>query len=522
MRISKVLAFLLALAVFAVSCGSDGVGDVVDSGDDTASDAVDAASDPVDDDEAMDDEAMDDDAMDDEAMDDDAMDDDAMDDDAMDDDAMDDEAMADGMAMGECSGEEIKIGFQNPEGDPNGSFPEYSAAAQAASEYINTELNGLGGRCIELEVCAMAITPDDSQRCANELSASGSELVVSSLNFFGNHFPILAGSGIPVIVGTPITIGDFTSPGVYAIGAGGGCFGVHTGLIQFVTQDIPGLEDIEVNRVGVPWADTPPGVVCYNDLEAKPLNVIRGTAQPATGKLAGSNPDLEFIGVPVLPAAADVTPQATQVLDFDPDVIIFSAQGADCWNFVDAMGRLGWTPDEIPLVLSGACTDFTAMEAAGDLAVGVYLTSTEKGVLNPLEGLTGEWLEDATTYQTKSVEYGLSEDDSNKGFAGQGFVLMMNIWQAAADIHDGGGEVTGESLNDWFANSDGSVSTFGGSPLDCAGAPQPYIAVCSAPITINKWDGTKLVPVNGGATVSGIDLVAGTELCPSGTEDSCG
>lgn len=433
----------------------------------------------------------------------------------------------DGDAMvgsGECAeGNDIRIGFQNPEGDPNGSFPEYSAAAVAATDYINTELGGLGGRCIELEVCAMAITPDDSQRCANELAAAGSDVVVSALNFFGNHFPIYQGSNIPVIVGTPITIGDFATDGVFAIGAGGGCFGVHTGLIQFATQEIPGIEGIDVNRVAVPWADTPPGVVCYNDLEAKPLNVIQGSVDPSTSALSGSNPDLEHIGVPILPAAADVTPQVTEILDFDPDVIIYSAQGSDCWNLVDAMGRLGWTPDETPLVLSGACIDFAAMEAAGDLAVGIYLTSTENGVLNPLDGLSGQHLENATTYQTKAAEYGLSQDDLFKGFAGQGFAIMMSLHEFSTRIAESGDEVTGETLAAAYAASDGTEPSFGGSPLDCAGAPAPYVSVCSAPVTMNQWDGEKLVPALDGALINGIDLVAGSDFCFDGTQGAaCG
>lgn len=425
---------------------------------------------------------------------------------------------------GACSEENpIKVGFQNPEGDPNGSFPEYSLAAQAGTDYINAELNGLGGRCIELEVCAMAITPDDSQRCANELAAAGSEVVVSALNFFGNHFPIYQGSNIPVIVGTPITIGDFATDGVFAIGAGGGCFGVHTGMIQFATQNVPDLTGNEVNRVAVPWADTPPGVVCYYDLESKPLNVINGTVDPSTSSMSGSNPDLEHIGVPILPASADVTPQATEVLDFEPDVIIYSAQGADCWNFVDALGRLGWTPDAIPLVLSGACTDFTAMEAAGDLAVGVYLTTTENGILNPLEGLSGQHLENATTYQTKAPEYGLSDDDLNKGFAGQGFAVMMSLNEISDVIVADGGEVNGQSLNDAYAATDGSQPSFGGSPLDCAGAPAPYVSVCSSPIAMNQWDGTKLVPLTEVGLITGIDLVAGSDFCFDGSQGAaCG
>ena len=41
--------------------------------------------------------------------------------------------------------ETVIIGVQNPEGDPAGSFPEYSLAIQAAADYINAELGGLGG-----------------------------------------------------------------------------------------------------------------------------------------------------------------------------------------------------------------------------------------------------------------------------------------------------------------------------------------------------------------------------------------
>jgi branched-chain amino acid transport system substrate-binding protein len=409
-----------------------------------------------------------------------------------------------------ADGEPIKIGVQNLEGDPNGSFPEYSAAVQAGADYINAELGGLGGRPIEIVLCKSVVSPDDSQRCANELAADEVELVVSTINFFGNHFSIYQGSEIPVIVGTPITIADFTSPGVYSIGAGGGCLGVHTGLIQFTTQELPKITGTPVTKVGVPWADTPPGVVCYNDLEAKPLDVLNGT-EPGDAELAGSMPDLTYIGVPIAPATPDVTPQATEVLDFEPDAIVFSGQGADCWNLVNGLGRLGWTPEQIPMTLSGACTDFTAMRDAGDLAVGIYITGTENSVLAPLDGLEGQHLDNATTYQTKGLEYGLSEDDLFKGFAGQGFSIMMNLWEVANAID---GDITGQSLSDAFAATDGSAPAFGGSPLDCAGAPAPYIAVCSSPISVSQWDGEKLVTVID--SLSGLDLVAGTELRPGG------
>jgi branched-chain amino acid transport system substrate-binding protein len=413
---------------------------------------------------------------------------------------------------GEATGEPIKIGVQNLEGDPNGSFPEYTIAMQAAAEYVNTELGGLGGRPIELIVCKSVVSPDDSQRCANELAADEIEMAISTINFFGNHFAIYKGSDIPVVVVTPVTIADFTSEGVYSIGAGGGCLGAHTGLVQFATGEIEELEGIDTQKVGVPWADTPPGVVCFNDLEAKPLDVLNGTT-PGDSERAGSKPDLTYIGVPVAPATPDATPQATEVLDFDPDVIIFSAQGADCWNLVDALGRLGWTPEDTPLVLSGSCTDFAAMEAAGDLADGIYMTGSVNGILSPLEGLEGEQLEYATTYQTKGAEYGMSEDDLFKGFAGQGFSAIMNIWEASLKVD---GDVTGQSISEVIAATDGSEPSFGGPPLNCAGAPAPYIAVCSSEVAIDQWDAASGTLVNVIPSLSGLDLVAGTELRPGG------
>jgi branched-chain amino acid transport system substrate-binding protein len=413
-----------------------------------------------------------------------------------------------------AEGEPVVIGFQNPEGDPNGSFPEFTLAAQAAVDYINAELggwgadiqNGIPGRPIELAVCKMAISPDDSQRCANELLSEDPFLIISSINFFGNQIPIYQQAGVPGVVITPITIADFTSDGVYSIGGGGGCLGVHTGLVEFSTTEFG-----DITKLAVPWADTPPGVVCYYDLENKPIQVLNGSVE-GDAERAGSMPDLTTIGVPVKPATPDVTPQVTEVLNFEPDAIIFSAQGSDCWNLVDGLGRLGWTPDQIPLTLSTSCLDFEAMRAAGDLAKGIYFVGSATATTQDPATIENERdAFEARIYQEKSAEYGLDDANRFKGFAAAGFSGLMILWERASQIVAAGGELTPEAFDEAIATTD-EDHAFGSTPISCSTAPEPYVAVCNSIVTASQWDGEALVPVR--PRFTGVDLVAGTELTP--------
>jgi len=347
------------------------------------------------------------------------------------------------------------------------------------------------------------VNPADSQKCANELAGKKPFVVVSSLNFFGNHFPIYQAAGVNVIVGTPITIGDFTAPGVFSIGAGGGCLGAHTGAVYAVTQTL------KSTRVAVPWADTPPGVVCYYDLEKKPLDVLQG-ATKGTSKLAGTIPDLQQIGVPIKPASPDVTPQATQVLDFKPTSIIFSAQGADCWNLADAMGRLGWTPQQIPMVMTGSCIDFQKMKQ-DPLAKGIYFVGAAgPGLSDPTKITEPRFKLEAQNYLDKAKQYGMPAADITKGFGAQGWGVMMAIWEQA-NIAAKNGTLTPDSFKQQMASTDDN-HIYGSVPFGCATAPAPYTAICNTGVSLSQWDGSNLQTVI--QNYSGVDLIAGTELKP--------
>ncbi len=417
-----------------------------------------------------------------------------------------------------ATGDPVVIGFQNPEGDPAGTFPEYQKTAKAAVEWINNELGGVGadwttgkpGRPIKLEVCVMAINPADSTKCANELASKKPFAVFSSLNFFGNHFPIYQAAKIPVFVGTPITVADFTGQGVFAIGDGGGCVGIHTAMVEWAALGL------KKKRVAVPWADTPPGVVCYHDLEKKPLNVLSGKTKAEAAEF-NSVPGLEQVGVAIKPGVPDVTPQAQQVLDFKPEVIMYSAQGADCWTFVNALGKLGWTPEKIPLVLSGACFDLQKQKEAGALAKGVYFIGTRAFGADPTQiaALTGLQKTVSQFYVDKTAQYGAKED-STKGFGTAGFkglMLMYHLLNDHASAQGGADKLDGAKFTELVRTTD-THYTYGGSPLSCSKAPAPYVAVCNASANVLQWDGTAAKEIQ--QLPNPVRLVKGTQIDTGG------
>jgi len=409
-----------------------------------------------------------------------------------------------------ATGDPIVLGWQNPEGDPSGTFPETTVAAKAAVDYVNNTLGGVGadlkagkpGRPLKLQVCSTAINPADNLRCANEIASAKPFLAASTINFFGNNYPVFTAAKIPDFVLVPVTVADFTSPDLYAIGAGGGCVGVHTGLIEFVTKDLA------AKKVAVPWADTPPGVVCYNDLEKKPLHILAGTADgPPEAK--GKVPGLTDIGVPIKPSAADVTPQAQQVLDFKPDAIVFSAQDSDCWSLVSTLGKLGWTPSKIPLVLAGSCIDTQKAIDAGDLGKGVYFVGAPPS--NQPDLLQGVLRLEAQTYLDEMKKAGAS-DDVSKGFAVAGFQGVMNFQQylSTAAMQAGGADkLTGDAFVA-YVKSTSNVHAFGGTPLGCKDAVASYQAVCATTVTATQFDGAKYVTKR--SNFSGTYIIKGTQI----------
>ena len=410
-----------------------------------------------------------------------------------------------------AEGEPILVGLQNSQGDPAGTFPEFTGGMEAAVEFINEELGGVGadwatgqpGRPIQLETCFMAINPADAVRCANELAGKKPVFVLQGLNFFTQTvYPLFQAAGVGSLTAVPINAADYNAEGVYSIGAGGACVGEMPGMVEFAVNTL--AKDVDAPRIGVPWSDTPPGVVCFNDLEKKPLNILAGTTEgPADAYNTRSG--LEFLGVPILPASPSVAAQATQLLDFDPDVIFFAAQSSDCWSLVGGLSSLGWDAETTPLILSSACVDLQKIEQAGDAATGIYFVGAN--VTSSPELYEGITQQEAQLFVDKLEQY--SPETQLAGFSSTAFNSTMTMWDVMSEVVRNGGEITSESVLAAVGATD-QRHNWANTPLDCANAVEGYRSICNTAVTATRWNGEEFEVVQ--EAFDGTYIIAGTEI----------
>ncbi len=406
-----------------------------------------------------------------------------------------------------ATGTPILVGFLNPQGDPNGSFPDATAGAQAAVDYINNELGGIGGNPlkgvaghpIKLTTCFETIAPSSSTSCANQIVSQKPAFIISGYQFFGSSVdPIFAAAGIPVINFNPITQADFQGKNIYDIAAGGGCVGVHPGLISFAAYTL------HATNLAIPWSNTAPGVPCYYDLEQKPVEVINGSLKPTPAgvKLI---PGLTEKGYPIPPASPDDSAVVAQILAQKPDAIIFSAQASDCFNLLNALSTAGWTAKKIPLIFSGACTDTQQIAQAGSKVDGVYFVGASYNLLDP-SSATGLASQEISVINAKDKQYSPSQTPT--GIETAMFQTVLTTW-LTLDNSPTANSLTASSIDTTIANTS-NVHMFAGVPWGCKSAPANYSSVCSTAVSVLQWNGTKFVTIT--KPFSASYIVAGTPL----------
>ena len=390
-----------------------------------------------------------------------------------------------GGTAGEASGEPYKIGYVNQED----FFPENTIGMNAARDYINAELSGVGGRPIEIVPCVVN-TGDDGSKCGTEMANNAEISLVITGTMQDNHQPLydaLNGKKA-VIVGNGVTTEDFTTTAGQAFTAGSP--GVIPGLGATATTYL----DPKPKTAAIVYVNTAAGSAAF-DLLLKPVLEKGGIA-------------VTYVPVEVTATAADVQSAMTAAGADKADVFIPLVTIQQCINVYDSIKALGINPT---VVTTGLCfgTPMTDhIKDAGDTGVvpdGWYFGGYGYSYYDP--DLESGML----TYVTKVQEYGKPAPGATTleytGFAGPSFANLMTATKFINTI-------TPEKAD--VAALDAAVRGFKGpmmiqaGPLDCGkqlilGLPI-FVSVCGANMGVQQYKDGEWISIADGLNGKPIDV----------------
>jgi branched-chain amino acid transport system substrate-binding protein len=338
-----------------------------------------------------------------------------------------------------------------PEGDPivlamisqesgPAALPDSRLAAEAAVEYVNTELGGAAGRPLELSTCVTDGSPEQSSACANELLEEDPVAFVGETELgAAGSVPIIEQAGVPLVGAAGVTPELVVSEFAFAFGLD--AVADFAGWTKYLVTD-GGATTINLINLDIP---------------AAPVfeSVIRSVAEANGAELEN------VVSIPL--NASDASSQMAAATDGDPDVIMAITSAQLCVPVAQAHESIA---PQSQLFLPGICASPDTTAAAGSSMEGVLVGM---GSLNPYD--TDE--PEVSTYRRALDTYG--EDVPLSQFAGNAFTAVVNLKAVVDDL--GPDAVTPDAIIEALragtdvpsfmtdtATCDGGVS---GSPITC-------------------------------------------------------
>ena len=136
---------------------------------------------------------------------------------------------------GTATGSPVVIGFMNDQGGVP-SYPESTAAGQAAADFVNRNIGGIDGHPVQLKTCLVTSEAQGTQ-CAQEFLAAKVPVVVETNgNLGGASFHQTLNGRIPVSMGVPASAADATAKNSYAVSAG--VYASDAGFLSYASQNV--------------------------------------------------------------------------------------------------------------------------------------------------------------------------------------------------------------------------------------------------------------------------------------------
>jgi branched-chain amino acid transport system substrate-binding protein len=225
-------------------------------------------------------------------------------------------------------------------------------AADAAVAWANEHLGGIGGHPIELLVCDNELDPSKATDCANEMVSAGAVAVILGADATVTAWEVLHDEGIPVM--------NHSTTQSSLIGDPDSTFVLLDSVALTLEFPIGAAVDAGVDKVSVIVVDTPAATDIYTDENLE--------------KFEDAGLEVEIIPVPL--GTADMTPQAQQIVQDNPDGLV-SIVGHDafCIPAIQGLQAAGFTGSIA--IISFCNTDAMREAIPSDVVDGMLLAASD-------------------------------------------------------------------------------------------------------------------------------------------------
>ena len=333
-------------------------------------------------------------------------------------------------------------------------------------------MGGLNGRPFELESCVHGLDPNEATACANEIADAQPNLHIQGIDFFNPLlWPTFVGAGLPVLQTVPIFIEDFDTEGI--LSTEGGC------VSSFPTAMEYGVETLDADKFVIIYSNTAPGLVCYEDTEARMIQQLTDE-----GKIAQE----DWIGV--VDASGDPTDNdavVQQVLEFVEGAenawVFFGIQASDCNEIMSALAANGY---EGGIVTSGACRDDSVL--ANPASAGVHFGSNLGIPERP--DLWSDYKVKYYEWREASLDrYGPTVPQSAFMEVAHDVVITGLLQMIMFDAMGGDVDNDPAGFIEFMATQSNMHRAGSETPLDCTTNSSEFVSVCAKDMGYYPWTG---------------------------------
>ena len=353
-----------------------------------------------------------------------------------------------------ATGSTIKIGLINNEGGSAISAPENREAAEAAAQYANENLGGMGGHKIELVICKQAEEPTSARDCANRMVEQKVSAVVVTTTGLGDVMvPIIAGAKIPYVATAGQSTQELTNP--YAFMWSGGFPSALESMAAYAKGK--GYKSVSAFTIDVPAA-------------------VNGLKMMGNAYFQAAGVKLNIAAIP--PGTPDATPQVSAGIKDDPEAVVVVGETTSCTSTLKALGTIGYQGEKMGIQ---ACATPNVVSAVGDSINDTKIFSAAQ--------TTGDD-DEARLYHAVVDKYRPGTDTS--GYAYVGYQGVLGLVRATTGLGD---DTSPAAVATAIRSAKNVVLPAGGGlTFTCDGTANPMLkSVCSKGSILAVMEDGKLV-----------------------------